>query len=103
MIYEKRTYRVSAGKAPEFLRIYESEGLGIITRYARLIGCWVSDSGVLNAVTFIWAYDDYAHRTTQRAKLGADPEWQAFVPRILPYLEHQESVFLLPVAFSPLK
>lgn len=103
MIYEKRTYRVSAGKAPEFLRIYESEGLGIITRYARLIGCWTSDSGVLNAVTFIWAYDDYAHRTAQRARLGADPEWQAFSPRILPYLEHQESVFLLPAAFSPLK
>lgn len=102
MIYEKRTYRITAGKAPEFLKLYEAEGLGIITRYAKLIGCWVTDSGPLNSVVFIWAYDDYAHRTAQRAKLGADPEWQDFVPKILPYLDYQESVFLLPAAFSPL-
>lgn len=103
MIYEHRTYQVPAGKAPEFLRIYEAEGLSIITRYARLIGCWTKESGVLNSIVFIWAYDDFAHRTAQRAKLGQDPEWAAFTPKILPYLVHQESVFLNPVAFSPLK
>ena len=37
----------------------------------------------------------------QRAKLAADPHWQAFTPRILPYLVHQESVFLAPVPFCP--
>jgi hypothetical protein len=52
---------------------------------------------------FIWAYDDFAHRSEQRAKLGQDPEWQAFVPKMLPYLVHQESAFLIPAAFSPLK
>ena len=102
MIYEKRTYRITAGKAPEFLKVYQSEGLGIITRYARLTGCWMTDSGPLNSVVFSWAYEDYGHRSAQRAKLAADPDWQAFVPKILPYLEYQESVFLLPAAFSPL-
>lgn len=38
----------------------------------------------------------------QRQKLAQDPEWQTFVPTILPFLMHQESVFLNPVAFSPL-
>ncbi len=102
MIYEKRTYRITAGKAPEFLKLYQAEGLHIITRYAKLIGCWVTDSGPLNSVVFIWAYDDYGHRSAQRAKLGADAEWQSFVPKILPYLDYQESVFLQPAAFSPL-
>lgn len=102
MIYEKRTYRITAGKAAEFLKLYEAEGLHIITKYAKLTGCWVTDSGPLNSVVFIWAYDDYGHRTEQRAKLGADTEWQAFVPKILPYLDYQESVFLQPAAFSPL-
>lgn len=101
MIYEKRTYRITPGKAPEFLKLYESDGLHIITRYAQLIGCWITDSGPLNSVVFIWAYEDYAHRTAQRSKLGADADWQAFVPRILPYLDYQESVFLLPATFSP--
>lgn len=103
MIFEKRTYRVSAGKAPEFLKLYEAEGLGLITRYAKLIGCWTTESGALNSIVFLWGYDSFAHRTEQRAKLGADPEWQAFVPKILPYLEFQESVFLTPAGFSPLK
>ncbi len=103
MIFEQRTYRVSAGKGPEFLKLYEAEGLHIITRYAELKGCWLTDSGTLNAVVFLWAYDDYGHRTAQRARLAADPEWAAFVPKILPYLQEQQSVFLLPAAFSPLK
>jgi hypothetical protein len=103
MILELRTYRVPAGKAAEFLGIYERDGLRIITRYARLIGCWTTDSGTLNAVVFLWAYDDYAHRQAQRSRLGADPEWQAFVPTILPYLVHQESVFLSPASFSPIR
>ncbi|MFC2969240.1 NIPSNAP family protein [Acidimangrovimonas pyrenivorans] len=103
MIFEKRTYRVSAGKAAEFLKLYEAEGLGIITKYARLVGCWTTESGPLNSIVFLWGYDSFAHRCEQRAKLGADADWQGFVPKILPYLEYQESVFLTPAAFSPIK
>lgn len=102
MIYEKRTYRITPGQSAAFLKLYEAEGLGIITKYAKLIGCWTTESGPLNSVVFIWAYEDFAHRTAQRAKLGADVEWQDFVPKILPYLDYQESVFLQPSAFSPL-
>lgn len=103
MIFEKRTYRIQPGKAAEFLKVYETEGLAIITRYAKLCGCWTTESGTLNSVVFLWGYDDFGHRSQQRAKLGADTQWQAFVPKILPYLVHQESVFLSPAAFSPLK
>lgn len=103
MIFEMRTYQVTAGKAAEFLKMYEDNGLSIITRYARLVGCWTKESGVLNSVVFIWAYDDFGHRSAQRARLGQDAQWQAFVPSMLPYLVHQESVFLNPASFSPVK
>ena len=103
MVLEMRTYQVQAGKAPEFLRIYQDEGLHVITRYVKLIGCWTKESGVLNSVVFLWAYDDFGHRSAQRAKLAQDAEWAAFVPSILPYLVHQESVFQNPVSFSPIK
>ena len=103
MIYEMRTYQLQAGKVADFLKVYEANGVPIITRYAKLVGCWSKELGVLNSVVFLWAYDDFGSRTQQRAKLGADPQWQAFVPTILPYLVHQESVFMLPAAFSPLK
>ena len=84
MIYEHRTYQVQAGKAGEFLKIYETEGLGIITRYARLIGCWTKESGVLNSVVFIWAYEDFAHRTAQRQKLAQDPTGRSSPRRSCP-------------------
>ncbi|MBZ0161998.1 MAG: NIPSNAP family protein [Notoacmeibacter sp.] len=102
MIFEQRVYQLGAGQAGEFLKVYEAEGLHIITKYARLVGCWTTESGTLNSVVFIWSYDDFGHRSAQRAKLGADAEWQAFVPKILPFLVHQESTFLTPTAFSPL-
>lgn len=103
MIFEMRTYRVQPGKAALFLKLYQEQGLHIITRYAKLIGCWTQESGVLNSVVFIWAYDDLGHRASQRAKLAQDAEWSDFVPSMLPYLVHQESVFLSPTAFSPLQ
>ena len=103
MIVEMRTYQIQPGKAPEFLKIYQANGLHIITKYAQLIGCWTKESGVLNSVVFLWAYEDMGHRGGQRAKMGQDTDWQAFVPSILPYLVHQESVFLNPVSFSPIK
>jgi NIPSNAP len=103
MIYEMRTYQVQPGKAGEFLQMYQERGLPLISRYAKLAGCWTKESGVLNSVVFIWAYDDLGHRAGQRAKMAQDPEWTAFVPSMLPYLVHQESVFLSPAAFSPLK
>lgn len=103
MIFEQRIYQVKAGTAAEFLRIYEDEGLAIITKYAKLIGCWTTESGTLNSIVFIWGYADFGHRTEQRGKLARDAEWQAFVPKILPYLVHQQSTFLLPAAFSPTK
>jgi hypothetical protein len=103
MIVEMRTYQIQAGRAAEFLQIYQQQGLDIITRYARLIGCWTKESGTLNSVVFLWGYDDFGHRSAQRAKLAQDAQWQAFVPLILPFLVHQESVFLNPVAFSPLR
>ncbi len=103
MIFEHRTYRVTPGKGPEFLKLYEDTCLPVITRYATLIGCWLTESGTLNAVVFIWAYDDLGHRTVQRTKLGQDPEWGPAVGHLLPYLVHQESFFLTPAAFSPTK
>lgn len=103
MILEMRTYQLEAGKAPEFLKIYQENGLHIITRHAKLIGCWTKESGVLNSVVFLWGYDDFQHRSAQRQLLAQDQQWQAFVPSILPYLVHQESVFLNPVSFSPIR
>ena len=103
MIVEMRTYQLLPGRAAEFLKVYEESGLAIITRYSKLLGCWTKESGTLNSVVFLWAYDSFAHRSEQRARLAQDAQWKSFVPTILPYLVHQDSTFLNPVSFSPIK
>jgi len=83
------------------MQLYEDKCLPVIGTYAKLIGCWATESGTLNSVLFIWAYDDFAHRTEQRSKLATDPNWGPAVQTILPLLVHQETFFLTPAAFSP--
>ena len=99
MIYEHRTYQVGAGQLPEFMKIYNEFVFPVIGRYAKLTGAWATESGVLNSAVFIWAYDSFDHRTRQRARLAADPEWGPAVGRILPFLVHQESFFMSPAPF----
>jgi hypothetical protein len=103
MIYEMRIYRTKVHAGPKFLAVYEETGIKLISRYAKLVGCWETETGTLNSIVFIWAYDDFNHRMEQRKKLWEDKDWLEFVPSIRQYMEHQESVFLLPAAFSPLK
>jgi len=99
MIYEHRTYRVGPGQLPEFMKIYNEHVFPVIGRYAKLTGAWSTESGTLNSAVFVWAYDNFGHRTEQRAKLAADPEWGPAVGRILPFLVHQESFFMSPAPF----
>lgn len=103
MIYEKRTYLMKVHMGPEFLKVYQDRGLAIISKYATLIGCWETETGPLNSVVFIWAYENFEHRIQQRKKLWSDPDWLEFVPLIRQHMERQESVFLLPAPFSPIQ
>lgn len=102
MIFEKRTYTLKPTTVPQYLKRWEKECLPIISKYGELIGCWQTESGKLNAVVFIWAYDNLSHRDEQRKKLKADAEWKQASSWVGDYLVEQESVFLTPTAFSPI-
>lgn len=99
MIYEHRTYRVTPGTLPEFMTIYNEHVFPVISKYAKLTGAWSTETGTLNSAVFVWAYNDFEHRSEQRAKLAADPEWGPNVSKIVPYLVHQESFFMNPASF----
>lgn len=102
MLFEMRTYEVLPGKAPEFIKFYEAEAIPIITKYLPLAGCWLTESGTLNSVVFLWRYESSEDRTKRRAALAEDPAWPPIFPRILPYLVHQQSVFLRDALSIPL-
>ena len=104
MIVEERIYTLEAGKVPEYLRLYEQEGLAIQTRIlGNLIGYFSSEIGDLNLVVHMWGYASFEERTRRRAELLADPGWQAYVVKVLPFLLRMENRILVPAPFSPIR
>lgn len=102
MIVEQRTYGVKPGTVREYLNLYEGEGLPLQRKYlGRLVGYLHTDIGPLNQILHLWAYDDLNDRAERRAKLSADPAWQAYEPKIFAFILSQESKILVPAAFSP--
>jgi hypothetical protein len=102
MIVEMRTYTLHPGQVANYLRLYEAEGLATQSRIlGRLLGYYSSETGDVNQVVHLWAYDDFADRQKRRAALFADPAWLAYLPKMVPMLITQESKILNPAKFSP--
>jgi hypothetical protein len=104
VIVEERIYTLEVGKTPEFLRLYELEGLAIQTRIlGNMIGYFSSEIGDLNLVVHMWGYESFEERTRRRAELMADPGWQAYVAKVRPFVLEQKNRILIPAPFSPIR
>ena len=104
MVVEERIYTLHVGKVPEYMRVYEEEGLAIQTRILpRMVGYFSTEFGPLNQVAHLWAYDSLEERTQKRAELGADDGWKAYLAKIRPLIVSQESKLLVPAPFSPVR
>jgi hypothetical protein len=104
MIVEERIYTLQPGKVPDYLRLYEDEGLPIQTRILpRMLGYFFTEFGPLNQVVHMWGYESLAERTERRAELNADAGWQAYVAKMRPWLVTMENKLLLPAPFSPIR
>lgn len=102
MIVEMRTYTLKVGETARYLRLYEAEGLAVQTRIlGRLFGYFTSETGDVNQLIHMWAYEDLAERQKRRAALFADPDWLAYIPKVTALIERQESKILNPTRFSP--
>lgn len=100
MIIEQRTYTAHPGKWREYLALYQAEGLEVQLRIlGRMVGYYTSESGPLNRIVHLWAYTDLNERAERRHQLMADPQWQAYVAKMMPLLQSQESTFLTPAPF----
>jgi hypothetical protein len=104
MIYEMRTYQLKVGCVQRYVRQFKEKGLPIVSRYSRLVGYWMVESGRLNRVVHIWAFDSLEHRREARERWWQDPEWvEQYLPLALPLVEWQESTILTAVPFSPIR
>src|SRR5438132_42390 len=103
MIYELRTYTLSPGTQPEYLRLNRDVGRKIRgDKYGKLEGAWTTEFGTLNQYVHLWAYPDLNQRAEVRSKTVQDQEWQAVIKKGSPLLVHMESVVLIPTEVSPL-
>jgi hypothetical protein len=104
MIVEMRTYTLHPGKVPEYLKLYEAQGLAVQTRVlGNLIGYFFTEIGPLNQVVHLWGYADFAERSARRAELAKEPQWQAYLEEMFKLLVSMETKILNPTSFSPLR
>lgn len=102
MIYEERAYTLQVAHFREFLELFENEGLALIRGHlGELVGYFTTETGTLNTVVHIWAYADLNDRERRRAALWADPQWQVYAEKVLPWITRMESRLLKPTRFSP--
>lgn len=102
MIIDHRVYTLRPGSIDAFLDLFERDGLPLYSHYCgKLLGYYVSESGELNQVIHLWAYESVEDRERRRATLYQDARWAAFLDAALPMVVKQESRILKPARFSP--
>ncbi|CAM2188026.1 NIPSNAP protein [Paraburkholderia sacchari] len=100
MLVEQRIYTTLPGKWRDYLALYEAEGLAIQKRIlGRMVGYYTSEIGGLNQIVHMWAYENLFEREERRERLLHDEAFRAYVKKMLPLLQSQESRILKPAPF----
>lgn len=95
MIFELRTYDLKPAKAPVYLEYFRTCGVGLVTGHLPMLGYWMVDSGRLNRIEHLWAYESYAERDDCRAGLAKNADWTGeFVPRAFLDVVEQTNRFM---------
>ncbi|MBI3089434.1 MAG: NIPSNAP family protein [Candidatus Tectomicrobia bacterium] len=98
MIYEIRTYDLSAGMVPEFERSFAAV-LPKRTVYSPLLALWHTEIGPLNQVIHIWPYESLQQRDEVRLASRQTQEWP---PKFPPNtILRQHTMIAKPAPFSP--
>lgn len=100
-IYEIRSYTLAPGSIPGQIERW-SAAIGERMKLSPLVACWYSEIGGLNKWVHIWAYKDAAERTRIRAEAVAQGVWppKGTSPGTI---VKQETMLVVPAAFSPLR
>jgi hypothetical protein len=100
VIVEMREYTLHAGKVPEYLQLYEREGLAIQRELlGQLVGYYATEIGGVNQVVHLWGYESFEDRAERRERLAAHPGWQAYVQKIRPMIIEQRNRIMKPASF----
>ena len=100
MYVEERMYTLQVGSAAQYFKNYEEFGMKVQLRHLpHMVGYYVTESGPLNLVVHLWAYDSLDQRDKCRAAMQADPEWKKYLEKSRPLMETQENRIMKAAPF----
>ena len=102
MIIDHRSYTIIPSKLAAFLELWETTALPIqIEHGGRFLGMFITDTGPLNTLLHMWAYENAADREARRKKFEALPEWKEYRRKLneLDALEKAETKLIRPAPF----
>ncbi|HXF89708.1 MAG TPA: NIPSNAP family protein [Xanthobacteraceae bacterium] len=106
MIVDHRIYRIKAGASLAYLDLYEKHGYAAQTRHlGEPVAYMYGETGDVNTVVHLWAYEDAADRARRRAGMLADPEWREYLAKLNEsgFLLQQNTSLMIPAKFCPIK
>ena len=96
MQFEWRTYTTQPGKAMTYLELYRTIGVSLVTKHLPMLGYWLSETGPLNEIHHLWAYNDFDDRTKRRAGLAQERDWhENFIRQAFEVITAQRSRILM--------
>jgi NIPSNAP len=106
VLVDHRTYRIRPGMTQAYLGLYEKHGLATQTRYLGApVAYMFAESGDVNTIVHMWAYEDAGDRARRRAEMWADPAWLDYAQKLneTGYLVEQKTSLMIPTKFCPIK
>ncbi len=100
MLVEERIYTLQIGAVPEYMRLYETEGLKIqLAHLVNMVGYYSTEVGDLNVIVHMWAYESFEERMKRRAALGGDANWREYIAKLKPLIVSQKNRLMHPAPF----
>jgi hypothetical protein len=100
MYVEERTYQLLPGRGAEYFRLYQARGMAVQARYLpTMLGYYLSEIGDLNEVVHLWLHESLDGREENRARMRADPEFQAYWEEVRGLVVRQRTRILKPAPF----
>jgi NIPSNAP len=104
VIFDYRTYKCIPGRTAAQLKLYGELAYPTQIQYLGEPVCWmVTETGVLNSLVHVWAYDSAADREQKRARLAKDPAWQHYLVENgkAGNIADQHTMLMTPAPFAP--
>lgn len=100
MIVEKRTYRMQSGQMRSYLEAFEQGGFALQRQHlGSCVGFYISETGPIEEVTQMFAYENWADRDARRDTLYGDERFRRISDPLWPKIADKNTQILKPVSF----